>query len=170
MARTSSRSAETRHASARKAETRPMPTNAEKSGLYVPRDIIPPGMTYRWVCISVLNEPNHDNWADRSQAGWKPVPRDRHPDRFPLIPMPGQPENTSNVIMRGNGLVLCERPTKDVLADQRELEKANQELIHSIKFTGQDVANSGGLPAHDFGSQTGIEQVTAMPKDAEFKE
>lgn len=158
-----SRATETRNATQRKAQYRQMPQAIQESPLYIPPHIIPDDMEYSWVRIAVHNQPDHNNWSTKAGKGWRPVPMDRHPDVFPPIPaMPGM-ESPGNIIMRGSGLVLCERRKADVQRDRNRTRQTNRDAIEKIKFTGQDAPTNSLMPPIDRGSAVNIEQVVARP-------
>lgn len=166
------RAAQTRLRSARKSDLRKVPQNAHQSALYVPKHVWPPGMTYGWVSIATLNEPNHTNWAQKVRNGWTPVPRERHPDLFPSMPIPGFEDKASQYILVGNNTILCEKPTRLVEEAAAEKRRNNAEVIQqTAQWTGEQSGTFDGVtPKADFGSETGIERVTAMQRQAEFKE
>lgn len=124
---------ESRAADSRKADMREMPSAGYESALYVPPEVVPHGMTYRWLRLSTLNEPDHGNWSKKTRQGWKPVPRDRHLDIWPYIPMPGH-STDSEVIVNG-GLILCEIATHKVkeAKDRQEADTADQ--MEAIAWT-----------------------------------
>jgi len=149
------RSSESRGATGRKAERRPMPKPHWQSKLYIPGHLIPAGMTYKWTRVATLNQPDGNNWQNNMIAGWKPVPRERHIDLFPYIPIPGVTQDEQYI---NNGdLILCERPTKDVMAEKREKERDTFEQVNSVQW-----ALDGQIAAPVVNeSRTEIERVTA---------
>jgi hypothetical protein len=161
-----SRTAETRNAVTRNASARRMPQTHYKSKLYIPPEIIPKDKVYKWVRISTLNEPDPNNWAEKNSNNWQPVPRDRHPELYPSIPIPGMADQQHKFITNG-GLMLCEKPKKEVQQDYAELRRENLDAIRSVKWTGQG-HDLEGAPKEDFGSDVGFERVTAEP--TKFKE
>lgn len=169
MPRTS-RAAESRNAVSRKAEKRPMPQTADQSVLYIPPHIIPADKDYRWVSVATLGQPDHNNWARRVKGGWTPVPRSRHPDYFPTIPIPGLEQDAhKDIIVVGSNSILCERPKSIGNRERARLRAENASIIDGIKWTGQDTPGFGGVPVTDE-SQIGIEQVVAERTEAEFKD
>ncbi len=130
---TKTRAAESREAVSRKSNKRPMPKPHWQSKLYIPQHVIPAGMTYKWVRVATLNQADGNNWQNNMIAGWKPVPRDRHVDLFPFIPIPGlaQEETYINV----GSLILCERPSHEVAEDKAARERDTMEQVQSINWT-----------------------------------
>lgn len=155
MARTS-RMAQTRAAESREAGLRKRPETHFQSKLYVPKDKIPPDMTYSWVRESTLNEPDPDNMTDRMIKGWQPVPANRHPEMVPP-PLPGYEGMEVQVIRRG-GLILCECPTREVEERIAERDLENIETLQDVAWTGQQDPN---LPRIDE-SSVGFERVTSF--------
>lgn len=155
MAR-ASRMAQSRTAETREAGMRKRPETHFQSKLYVPKDKIPPNMTYAWVRESTLNEPDPDNMTDRMIKGWQPVPANRHPEMVPP-PLPGYEGMEVQVIRRG-GLILCECPTRDVQDRQEDRDLENIETLQDVAWTGQQDPN---LPRIDE-SSVGFERVTSF--------
>ena len=155
MAR-ASRMAQSRTAETREAGMRKRPETHFQSKLYVPKDKIPPNMTYAWVRESTLNEPDPDNMTDRMIKGWQPVPANRHPEMVPP-PLPGYEGMEVTVIRRG-GLILCECPTRDVQDRQEDRDLENIETLQDVAWTGQQDPN---LPRIDE-SSVGFERVTSF--------
>jgi len=155
MAR-ASRMAQSRTAETREAGMRKRPETHFQSKLYVPKDKIPPNMTYAWVRESTLNEPDPDNMTDRMIKGWQPVPANRHPEMVPP-PLPGYEGMEVQVIRRG-GLILCECPTRDVQERQEDRDLENIETLQDVAWTGQQDPN---LPRIDE-SSVGFERVTSF--------
>ncbi len=142
---------DSRAAESRKADLREMPTAGYESALYIPQAIVPHGFTYRWIRLSTLNEPDHGNWSKRTRQGWKPVPRERHIDIYPYIPMPGH-NTESNAIING-GLILCEIPTHILKAAKRHQEQETADQMNSIAWTteglnGAPTINESGRAQH----------------------
>ena len=157
MARTS-RMGESRTANNRNSEQRAQPETHYQSKLYVPQQKIPHDMTYSWVRESTLNEPDPDNMTDRMVRGWAPVPANRHPEMVPP-PLPGHEGYEVTVIRRG-GLILCERPTRDVEEYRRDRDLENIEMLQDVAWTGQ---NDPNLPRfEDRDSGVSVERVTAF--------
>lgn len=155
MAR-ASRSAMSRASETRESGLRKRPETHFQSKLYVPKDKIPPNMTYAWVRESTLNEPDPDNMTDRMIRGWQPVPANRHPEMVPP-PLPGYEGLEVQVIRRG-GLILCECPTRDVSERQQDRDLENIETLQDVAWTGQADPN---MPRID-DSSVGFERVTSF--------
>lgn len=165
MART--RTGATRNATTRAATRREGPKMHFESALHIDPNIIPKGMTYAWVRMSTLNEPDQGNVNTKFRRGWRPVPADRHPElQMPEIPGMPRDEMHSAIVNEG-GLMLCERPTADVQRDRETLRRDNMDAIEGIKWTGQGLE---GTPTFDESSKVGFERVTAELKGPSFKE
>jgi len=155
MAR-ASRISQSRAAESRESGMRKRPETHFQSKLYVPKDKIPPNMTYAWVRESTLNEPDPDNMTDRMVKGWAPVPASRHPEMVPP-PLPGYEGIEVQVIRRG-GLMLCECPTRDVNERIEDRDLENIETLQDVAWTGQSDPN---LPRfEDKDSGVSFERVT----------
>lgn len=154
---------ESRAAESRKADLRAMPRSAYESRLYIPPNIIPKGMTYSWVRVASLNQPDNNNWRDKIARGWKPVPRERHVDRFPHIPLPGIQDDATYI---NNGdLILCEKPTREVAADKRAQQQETWEQMNAVSFS---LEGAHAAPTLNESSKVNFERVVAKP--AEFQE
>ena len=155
MARVS-RTAQTRTANTRSAEMRPQSQTHYQSKLHIPSNKIPNGMNYAWVRESTLHEPDPDNMTDRMIKGWSPVPAERHSEMVPP-PLPGYEGMEASVIRRG-GLILCERPTREVEMARQERDMENMEVLQDVAWTGQSDPN---MPRTD-DSSVGFERVTSF--------
>jgi hypothetical protein len=158
-----SRTSEGRGAQSRRAEGRPQRKSRYQGRTYVNPDVIPKGMTYSWLAESVLNEPQPDNITMKMVNGWKPVPASRHPEMV-APPLPGYEGSEATIIRRG-GLLLVEKPTRDVRDEQRELAEENRQIMEGISWAAPDEA---GMVRQDYGSRVDIERVTA--RSADFKD
>jgi hypothetical protein len=168
MARGRPRSSETREATNRAADSRPVPKTTHTSRFYIPPNVIPKGMTYAWVAVAFDNAgtPNADNWRNKYRSGWRPVPRDRHPELFPAVPNIGFGEDTDDLIKEG-GQILCEKPTSDVLAARAENDKKARQQVEGVNWAQGPNMNpfAQTMPRVDLGS-TPVE----FGHSAEFKD
>lgn len=155
MARVS-RAAASRTANTRTSDMRKQSETHYQSKLHVPQNKIPGDMTYSWVRESTLNEPDPDNMTDRMIKGWQPVPAARHPEMVPP-PLPGYEGMEVTVIRRG-GLILCERPTREVEMAKQQRDIENMEVLQDVAWTGQADPN---MPRID-DSSVGFERVTSF--------
>jgi hypothetical protein len=152
------RIAEERTANVREAGMRSAPTTHYQSKLYVPPNKIPSGVTYSWVRETTLNEPDPDNMTDRMVRGWHPVPASRHPEMVPP-PLPGYEGIEAQVIRRG-GLMLCERPSRDVAYDRNLRDRENLEMLQDVAWTGHADPNLPRFEDRDSG--VNFERVTSF--------
>lgn len=160
------RSAETRESGTRSAEQRQMAQSGHTSRFYIPPHVIPKGVTYAWVAVAhnSAGEKNEDNWRNKYRNGWRPVPRDRHPELFPPVPDVGFGVDNDSIIKEG-GQILCEKPTKDVEADKAALAKRSRAQEKGVSWMQQQGQNpfAQTMPGFDK-SQTNFKH------EAEFKE
>ena len=164
MARGRPRSTETRDMESRSANEREVPKSAHQSRFYIPPHVIPKGTTYGWVAVTYDNAgtPNQDNWYNKFRNGWRPVPRDRHPELFPAVPNIGFGEDNDAMIKQG-GQILCERPTADVVRDRKANEAKSLAQMKGVNWT-QGADQNPFMPRFDQSSP--IE----FAHSAEFKE
>jgi len=103
--------------------------------LYVPRDIIPPGMDYQWVTCKIYGRPEPQRLARFQRQGWSPVPADRHEGLY-------MPRGYTGPI-EIDGLMLHERPMEYTRqARLHEAKKArNQIAIKEAQLKGGDLPN-----------------------------
>lgn len=159
-----SRSAQTRDSN-RRLSIRPAINDAVRSGLYIDPAVWPRGYTYRWIRVGVNGAVDNKNWSVKTRAGWKPVPRDRHPDLFPSLPMPGSNTTTQDVIMYGD-LCLCERPTKDVLRDKQRQADETVAANDCVK----DYVDGGSPNVPRFDQSGPVEYGYSRERAVDFKE
>lgn len=89
---------------------------------HIPREDIPPGMSYQWNNHTVFGQENPSYSAHMEMQGWVPVPARRHPHL-----MPTNYDGNGPIIVKGQ--ILVERPqelTQEAL--QEELDKARGEV------------------------------------------
>ena len=164
MPRGRPRASETRDNETRAAEFRPQPKTTHESRFYIPPQLIPKGMTYAWVAFAFDNAgtPNQDNWNRKYRNGWRPVPRERHPELFPPVPNIGMGVDDETNIKEG-GQILCEKPTRDVEADWAVNEKRARQQMEGINWT-QGAGQNPMMPRFDQSSKT------EFGHSAEFKD
>ena len=100
----------------------------------IPSGVVPPGWKYQWNTVSIYN--NRDVLASQAlrmhEAGWRPVPADRHPGLF-------TPVGTKGEILR-DGMRLDERPLVLDEEARDEQENAARRLISdrndALKLSG----------------------------------
>lgn len=97
---------------------------------HIPPHIVPDGWAYQWNTVTVLGEPQIQAQIGMRENGWRPVPLDRHKDRF------GYPGLKGNEIIR-DGLRLEERPIElNEEASYEERMKANRQVQDQIDQHG----------------------------------
>jgi hypothetical protein len=84
--------------------------------LFIPKGVIPPGLSYEWKRASVFNQPDTEHQIGLRENHWTAVPADRHPE----LAAAGE-----TVIRRG-GLLLMQRPK--YLTDEAQMEDINEAL------------------------------------------
>lgn len=168
MAHSKARSAEARETKSRSAEARAVPKTIHTSRFYVPPSVWPKGMTYAWVAVAhdSSGTPNADNWRNKYRNGWRPVPRTRHPDLFPMVPNVGFGDDTDDLIREG-GQILCEKATAEVEADKAANEQRSIAQMQAIDWTQDVNANpfAKTMPRVDKGSKTEFGHAAAFKQD-----
>jgi hypothetical protein len=96
-----------------------------------------PGYDYRWIRISLLNEPDNMNVSSKMREGWEPV---RHADH-PEILIHRNPNSQYQEGVEIGGLLLCKAPSE--LMDQRrayvnEKTRAQTEAVDSSYLNQND--------------------------------
>lgn len=167
MPRGRPRSSETREAESRASDAREVPKTTHTSRFYIPPHIIPKNTTYAWVAVKFdeAGTPNQSNWANKYRSGWRPVPRSRHPDIFPMIPNVGFGASDGEIIEEG-GQILCEKPTRDVNASKKENERRALEQMNGISWTQDSGQNPFAQTMPRFDESSKVQ----FGHNAEFKE
>jgi len=155
-----SRQAQSRGAETRRANHRESLQSVFQSTLHIPQHVIPNGMTYAWVRSASMNQPDNTHISKKIRAGWSPVPRDRHPDMFPMINISGVMQSNETIIAEG-GLILCEMPTKDFRRRREELESENRVVMEGIAWQQEGL---GGAPTFNNSGRVQFERVTDKPE------
>lgn len=162
------RSRENRETESRKAEENPMPAMNFRGRLYIDPHLIPKDKVYEWKREATLGEYDENNMQDAMINGWRAVPADRHPELRPPS-LPGREHNANEYIRRG-GLILMEKDKRMVQAEKERLRSENLAAMQAVDWAGELSENDSVMPAVDYGSKIGIEQVTATSKRGGFKE
>jgi hypothetical protein len=129
-----------RDAKARAAELRKHlaanPIGTDKFAL--PSNTEPEGWTYEWKRWTTLNKEDPAYQTELAQAGWEPVPAQRHPGLMP--------KNYRGETIEREGMMLCERPTEIVEeAKARDLNEARMQ-VRSRETVLREEVPKGGAP------------------------
>jgi hypothetical protein len=130
--------------------------------------IAPQGWVYQWRTRSVKNAPWVQAIADDEEAGWTPVPADRHPGKI-------MPRGHQGPI-EYNGLMLMERDARlEALAQAYRLKAANEQLTVSRSMAGlmhRAAPGAGAIADFDHGAAqraTGVKiERQARTNDAQY--
>ena len=82
------------------------------------------GWTYRWIRVSLMNEPDNMNVSSKMREGWEPVKHADHPE----VILKADPNSNFKEGIEIGGLLLCKAPQE--LMDQRKAymnEKTRQQ-------------------------------------------
>lgn len=123
----------TRADDSRSTEERYVVNDAKTSPLYVcdPSEI-PPDMEYCWVRESVVGYVDEPNVRQKTRSGWTPVPSSRHSAYSTGSLFPGmKPLHDDSSIIRYGGLVLCEKPKRQVAAENAARQREHLEIMRS---------------------------------------
>ena len=68
-----------------KRESRETEVRQDEAKKWQPASLLPeftkqPGYAYRWVRVSLLNEPDNMNVSSKMREGWEPVKHSEHPE------------------------------------------------------------------------------------------
>ena len=90
-----------------------------KQRVWKPAALLPeftqkPGWVYRWVRVSLLNEPDNMNVSSKMREGWEPVLHAEHPELIIGLETHGRYKDNIEI----GGLLLCKAPKE--LMDQRQ--------------------------------------------------
>jgi hypothetical protein len=91
-----------------------------KQRVWKPAALLPeftqkPGWVYRWVRVSLLNEPDNMNVSSKMREGWEPVLHAEHPELIIGLETHGRYKDNIEI----GGLLLCKAPKE--LMDQRQV-------------------------------------------------
>jgi hypothetical protein len=90
----------------------------------------PHDFEYRWITVSIFNEPNFSRERYMGEYGWTPVPAHRHPETSTIDYMGRKTSQPDYIIRRG--LLLCERPTIYVQEDEDELNEQTRRITEEL--------------------------------------
>ena len=98
---------------------------------------IPDGVTYQWIRHTVHGDPGRSELLSMQQNGWRPVPWERHQDRFPRSDLQGR----GCILMEGQ--LLVERRaslTQEALQEQKR--KADSQIKETFSQFGVQLPDS----------------------------
>ena len=96
---------------------------------YIDPRMIPEGWDYNWKRHTTAGQEDETYATELRQAGWDPVPAERHPTLVPI--------GAKGAIMR-KGMILMERPMEiSDMAKQRELSTAREAVAAKERALGQ---------------------------------
>jgi hypothetical protein len=72
-----------------------------------------PGWAYRWIRVTLANEPDARNASSKMREGWEPVKHSEHPE----IKLTSNPNSQFKDAVEVGGLILCKMPQE--MVDQR---------------------------------------------------
>ena len=72
-----------------------------------------PGWAYRWIRVTLANEPDARNASSKMREGWEPVKHSEHPE----IKLTSNPNSQFQDSVEVGGLILCKMPQE--MVDQR---------------------------------------------------
>jgi hypothetical protein len=72
-----------------------------------------PGWAYRWIRVTLANEPDARNASSKMREGWEPVKHSEHPE----IKLTSNPNSQFKDSVEVGGLILCKMPQE--MVDQR---------------------------------------------------
>jgi hypothetical protein len=114
----------------------------ERPKQWMPPDLLPepdkePGMSYRWIRVSMLNNADPRNVSARLREGWEPVKLEEQP-KFRLLV---DPDSRFQDGIEIGGLLLCKTPTE--LVDQQQayyqnLTRRNEEAVNNSLMRQSD--------------------------------
>lgn len=109
----------------------------EDDRLKIPGDVIPEGMDYQWVTLSIFGKAMPQRVAEFQRSGWRPVMAARHDGMFM--------EKGNQGAIEVDGMGLFERPLKfSQIARQRDQRKAREQVdIRERQLRGGDVPGVG---------------------------
>ena len=82
------------------------------------------GWSYRWIRVSLMNEPDNMNVSSKMREGWEPVKHSEHPE----VILQSDPNSNFKEGIEIGGLLLCKAPQE--LMNQRKAymnEKTRQQ-------------------------------------------
>ena len=101
-----------------KRESRDTEVREDVAKKWQPASLLPDftkkaGWAYRWIRVSLLNEPDNMNVSSKMREGWEPVKHSEHPE----VVLQADPNSNFKEGIEIGGLLLCKAPQE--LMDQR---------------------------------------------------
>tara|TARA_R100000935_G_C2837823_1_gene169164 strand:- start:3530 stop:4000 length:471 start_codon:yes stop_codon:yes gene_type:complete len=128
-----------------------------KEAMWQPAALLPefvqkPGYVYRWIRVSLLNEPDNMNVSSKMREGWEPVAKGEHPELKVGGMALDQGRYKDNIEI--GGLLLCKAP-KEVM-DQRQayIDKKTKAQTDAVDASYLSSQNDSRMPKFAEGSET----------------
>jgi hypothetical protein len=101
-----------------KRESRDTEVREDVAKKWQPASLLPDftkkaGWAYRWIRVSLLNEPDNMNVSSKMREGWEPVKHSEHPE----VVLQADPNSNFKEGIEIGGLLLCKAPQE--LREQR---------------------------------------------------
>jgi len=138
-----------------KRKSRETEVREDDSKKWQPASLLPEfekqtGWAYRWVRVSLLNEPDNMNVSSKMREGWEPVKHSDHPE----IQLAVDPNSNYKDGVEIGGLLLCKAPQE--LIDQRsayvkDKTRAQTEAVDAAYMNQNDPR----MPKFAEGQETG---------------
>ena len=109
---------------ARETEVRESEVKTWQPASLLPEFTKQDGWAYRWIRVSLMNEPDNMNVSSKMREGWEPVKHADHPE----VILKADPNSNFKEGIEIGGLLLCKAPQE--LMDQRQAymnEKTRQQ-------------------------------------------
>ena len=102
-----------------KRESRDTEVREDVAKKWQPASLLPEftkkaGWAYRWIRVSLLNEPDNMNVSSKMREGWEPVKHSEHPE----VVLQADPNSQFKEGIEIGGLLLCKAPQE--MMDQRQ--------------------------------------------------
>jgi len=114
----------------------------ERPKQWTPPELLPepdkePGMSYRWIRVSLMSKSDPRNISSRFREGWEPVKLEEQP-KFKLLV---DPDSRFSDNIEVGGLLLCKTPTDLVMQQQayyQNLTRQNEEAVNNSLMRQSD--------------------------------
>ena len=138
-----------------KRESRETEVREDVAKRWQPASLLPeftkqPGWAYRWVRVSLLNEPDNMNVSAKMREGWEPVKHSEHPE----IQLAADPNSQYKDGIEVGGVLLCKIPTELMEQRQAYVDKATRQQTEAVdaQYMNQ---NDPRMPKFAEGQETG---------------
>ena len=138
-----------------KRESRDTEVREDVAKKWQPASLLPDfdkkaGWAYRWIRVSLLNEPDNMNVSAKMREGWEPVKHSEHPE----IQLAADPNSQYKDSIEIGGVLLCKIPSELMEQRQAHIDQMTRQQTEAVDAQFMS-SNDPRMPKFAEGQETG---------------